>query len=178
MTAKVAWQLFGERGYDTVTVTDICTAADIAPRTFHRYFSSKEDVVAEPVRQMAEIVAGSISGAPPEADDAHALRLAILELGRFAVANRELLSALRIVVQQSHHLRDSHLGVRPDQEGEIATELLARRGGGTRIDWRLRLRVACGVAAFRVWYEDYVHQGAAPADPLAHLDEILKAATI
>jgi AcrR family transcriptional regulator len=178
MTVTVAWRLFSERGYDNVTVTDICTAADIAPRTFHRYFTGKEDVVAEPVRRMAEIVTGAITGAPPEADDAHALRLAILELGRFGIANRDLLVSLRLVVQRSHHLRDSHLGVRPDQEGEIAAQLLARRSAGTRIDWRLRLTVACAVAAFRVWYEEYVHQSAAPADPLALLDEILAAARV
>jgi AcrR family transcriptional regulator len=178
MTATVAWQLFSERGYDNVTVTDICAAADIAPRTFHRYFVGKEDVVAEPVRRMAELVAGAISAAPPAADDAHALRLAILELGRYAMDNRALLSALRVVVQQSNHLRDSNLGMRPDQEGEIAAKLLARRQGGTRIDWRLRLTVACAVAAFRVWYEDYVHQPSAPADPLAHLEEILAVATV
>jgi AcrR family transcriptional regulator len=177
MTAAVAWRLFSERGYDTVTVTDICTAADIAPRTFHRYFASKEDVVAEPVRQMAEVVTGAIGSAPADATDAQVLRLAILELGRFAIDHRELLTALRAVVQQSNHLRSSHLGVRPDQEGEIAAQLLSRRDGGTRIDWRLRLTVACAVAAFRVWYEDYVHQSA-PADPLAHLDEILTVATI
>jgi AcrR family transcriptional regulator len=159
-------------------VTDICTAADIAPRTFHRYFVNKEDVVAEPVRQMAEVVTATIAGAPPAATDAGVLRLAILELGRFAIAHRDLLNALRTVIQQSNHLRGSHLGVRPDQEGEIALQLLARRSGGTRIEWRLRLTVACAIAAFRVWYEDYVHQSAAPDDPLAHLEEILTAATV
>lgn len=178
MTATVAWQLFGERGYDNVTVTDICTAADIAPRTFHRYFVSKEDVVAEPVRQMAEIVTAAIGSAPQAAGDAEVLRLVIFELGRFTIAHRELLAALRTVIQQSNHLHNSHLGVRPDQEGEIALQLLARRSGGTRIQWRLRLTVACAIAAFRVWYEDYVHQSADPADPLAHLEEILAVATV
>ena len=31
-TVDVAMRLFAERGYDAVTVADICTAAEIAPR--------------------------------------------------------------------------------------------------------------------------------------------------
>jgi AcrR family transcriptional regulator len=170
MTAEVAWRLFIDRGYDNVTVGDICTAADIAPRTFHRYFASKDDVVGEPIRRMTRVISDYIAAAPPTVGDAEVMRLGILELGRFVIDNGDLLVALRSVVQQSHHLRAAHLAVPLDQEAKVAA-LLAARHSSAPVSWRLRLTVACSVAAFRIWYDDYLRHR--PADPIAHLDEIV-----
>jgi len=173
MTAEVAWRLFIEHGYDNVTVQDICAVADIAPRTFHRYFASKDDVVSEPMRRMAAVVHEAIASAPAAASDAETMRHALLRLGQFVIDHAELLTALRIVARQSHQLRVTYLGVRPDQDGEIAARLAARRPGDEATGWRLRLLVACSVAGFRIWYDDYF--GLSPADPLAHLERILAA---
>ena len=43
--AEAAAQLFYRHGYDATTVDDIVTAVDVSPRTFFRYFPTKEDLV-------------------------------------------------------------------------------------------------------------------------------------
>jgi AcrR family transcriptional regulator len=40
-----AWDLFAERGYDETSVNDIAERANVAPRTFFRYFPTKEAVM-------------------------------------------------------------------------------------------------------------------------------------
>ncbi len=43
--ADAATRLFADRGYEETTIADLATAAEIAPRTFFSYFTSKEDVL-------------------------------------------------------------------------------------------------------------------------------------
>jgi TetR/AcrR family transcriptional regulator, regulator of mycofactocin system len=43
--ADAAWDLFAERGYHETSINDIAERANIAPRTFFRYFPTKDAVV-------------------------------------------------------------------------------------------------------------------------------------
>lgn len=186
-TIDVALRLFVERGYDAVTVADICAAADIAPRTFFRYFPAKEDVLAEPVRELSDRMTGYLAEAPAGLDDAAALRAAVRRLGEHVVADRARFTRFFRAAREASALRTHPAARLADRELDLV-EGLARRAGRPVAppgDWRTRLVVARTTAAFRIWLDDLVaadgaaHEGAAhegvATDPLAHLDEVLAA---
>jgi AcrR family transcriptional regulator len=61
---EAALRLGLERGVEHVTVEDICTAADIAPRTFSNYFETKDDAFVGTEREAVEGLAESIHARP------------------------------------------------------------------------------------------------------------------
>jgi AcrR family transcriptional regulator len=66
---RAALRLFGERGYEQTTVEDIAEAADVAVRTFFRYFSSKQDVLfGEVVTDRVVRLRTELAVRPPDED--------------------------------------------------------------------------------------------------------------
>ncbi|MEV4798695.1 helix-turn-helix domain-containing protein [Nonomuraea sp. NPDC049421] len=64
--AETALRLFGERGYDTVTVNEVAEAAGVAKVTLFSYFPSKECLVLDPIKDdYAAAVRGRREGQTP-----------------------------------------------------------------------------------------------------------------
>lgn len=80
----VAIQLCTEQGYDNTTVEQIAAAAEIAPRTFSRYFSSKEAVIVAVLDEVADDVASCFARQPLDITHYEALARAHVEVFRSA----------------------------------------------------------------------------------------------
>lgn len=167
----VAIALFAQRGYNAVSVAEICAAADVAPRSFFRYFPAKEDVLLEPIREMADRMQAALADAPPELSDRDALEGALRTLARYMLDHWEQLAPYFRVVQETTAVRASPVVQLADRERAMADQLRSRHGAGGGADWRTRLLVARGVAAYRVWLDEL--RAREVDDPLAHLDAIL-----
>src|SRR2546429_8613575 len=83
----------------------ICAAAGIGRRTFFRYFATKDDVLTEPAREMAERVAAAIASAPEGAPDPAVLRHALTEIASYALDPRARLRQLTEVMESSAGVR-------------------------------------------------------------------------
>ncbi|MDW5596826.1 TetR family transcriptional regulator [Conexibacter stalactiti] len=169
----VAIALFSERGYNAVSVAEICQAADVAQRSFFRYFPAKEDVLLEPVREMADRMQAALAQAPPELSDAEALDGALRTLARYMLDDWERLAPYFRVVQETTAVRASPVVQLADRERAMADLLHARHHRGGSADWHTRLLVARAVAAYRVWLDEL--RTTTVEEPLAHLDRILAA---
>jgi AcrR family transcriptional regulator len=86
LIAETARQLFGERGFDRVTVAEVARAADVSEQTVFNYFPTKEDLVYWRLGSFEEELLATIrERAPGES--------ALAAFSRFVSAPRGLLGS-------------------------------------------------------------------------------------
>src|SRR4051812_5221769 len=71
-----AMSLCLEQGYEQTTVEQIAAAADVAPRTFSRYFATKDAVFLTLIEDFAEQLVIELAAVPDEVGPLEALRAA------------------------------------------------------------------------------------------------------
>jgi AcrR family transcriptional regulator len=64
--SQAAIRLCTQRGWENVTVDDIATAANVSPRTFRNYFSTKAEAVAARHLERMLHIANEVRTRPPE----------------------------------------------------------------------------------------------------------------
>jgi AcrR family transcriptional regulator len=77
-----AFGLFQRKGFDATTIDEIAEAVDVSPRTFFRYFTSKEDVVLSLLDQQLGAVLEALAARPAAEPVLAALRHALVEIVR------------------------------------------------------------------------------------------------
>jgi AcrR family transcriptional regulator len=152
MIQAEALRLMAERGYAETTVEQIADAADISPRTFFRYFPTKEDVVLwdEYDPEVEELIAAR----PADEPAAETVRALIHQtLGGLQRRDRaQLLVRIRLL-REVPELRARFLELQ-DQAGETMAAAFAGKARGAD---ELQLRVtaaalnAAVIAAIDAW---------------------------
>src|ERR1700678_3776254 len=102
-----ALELFLERGYDNVTVTQITERAGLTRRTFSRYFTDKRDVLFAGSERLPGLLAGALSRADPGLTPFEALLTALADVGAMLGAQVALHAVQRReVVARSSELQE------------------------------------------------------------------------
>lgn len=79
---EAAAELCLKQGYDRTTVEQIAAVADVSPRTFSRYFPTKESVIAAMTGDVDAYVAAALCDEPNDITEYEALLRAHLEVFR------------------------------------------------------------------------------------------------
>ncbi len=160
-----------ERGSpDRVTVEEISEAADVSPRTFFNYFSSKEDAVlgVDPERRTelrAELELRPADEAPVEA-----LRAALLSTAEGIDENAELWAQRLQLVREHPTLSAGYVASFADFERGMVEAMAARLGLDPDADLYPAVVVATALTIMRVTVK---HWQATDADtPLADLLDV------
>lgn len=151
-----ALSLFGEHGFDAVTIDQIVAVADVSPRTFFRYFGSKEAVLFADQDEMLALVRAAIAGRPPAEPPLTALRNALAAIADHYASHREQHLRRARMAESGAAIATYQQAVLVPQWEDVLTDALAARIGlSADDDLRPRLLAGVGLAALsavgRVW---------------------------
>ena len=153
-----------ERGFDEVTVEQVCRDAGVSPATFYRYFGAKEEAVFAYrdgfLAALRDAIAGA-GGEPPAAQ----LRGVLMRFAGYLQSQAGTLAMRDQIVVHHPGLLARTLAVHRDWETELA-EGLARVRGVPPGDFLCQLHAAIGLAVLRVALRQW-RAGQAPSLPAA-----------
>jgi AcrR family transcriptional regulator len=167
-----AYKLFQRKGFDMTTVEEIAESVDVSPRTFFRYFTSKEDIALAPLdQQLAEFLA-ALAARPAEEPVITALRSAAVGVVRAYETSessfeRDRHRSMQVLLAETPTLMAACLGQSTARLDELARLIAERLGVDPRADPRPYLVASVALSAVRTtvnaWQE--IH----PATPTSEL---------
>lgn len=181
--AKEAYKLFRTKGFESTTTDEIARAADVSPRTFFRYFPTKESVAFPRVEERLDAFRALLAEKSPDESGVEVIGRAFLRLaGTFSAQSEEALAQFEIIETSPSLLAQERM-IDLRWEAAIADALLDQdMPSEPPIPAALRARVLAGAvmglarSILREWYLsrcelDLVALGEAALGVLSALDK-------
>jgi AcrR family transcriptional regulator len=136
--------LCDKQGFDNTTVDQIAAVADVSPRTFSRYFATKDAVILALIDDMTAAIAVQLARQPPELSPLDAMfgaHMAMIKATASVTSDgftTERLKTITRIVNSSAGLRSAA----GDFRDHAVTQQLAERMGVEFDDKRLELTIA------------------------------------
>ncbi len=156
MLIDAAIELSQRQGFDRTTVDQIAALADVSPRTFSRYFTTKEAVILALADEITEAMAAQVLRQPPGLSELDALRAGYIEMIKETKSappdglTTERMMTTAQIVHSSTDLLTSSANRRQAMTGALA----ARMGVGVD-DRRVDLAIAVWSAIALVAVADF-----------------------
>jgi AcrR family transcriptional regulator len=159
--ARVALELYAERGFEQTTVEDIAERAGVTERTFFRHFADKREVLFDGSSTLRTTLVDAIASAPEDLPPIEVVGHAFAVAGAFLEERRDFARRRSAVIAANPALQEREL-LKMAALATAATDALRARGVP---DPSAALAAQVGVAAFSVGFEQWVT--GASADGLA-----------
>jgi AcrR family transcriptional regulator len=164
---QVALSLFEERGFDEVTVEEIAEVAVVSPRTFYRYFGTKEAVLYGDQDDQLALLHDAITSHPTDEPPLAAVRAGVLVLARQATGTAELhLRRARISGSTTSLGDHERTTLVPRWEEALTTAVAEHLGVDADTDARPRLLAGIGIAVMVSVKETFLRVGDADLEAL------------
>lgn len=144
---EAALRLFAEKGYEHTTVDEIAEAADVAVRTFFRYFSSKQHVLFGDVAHDRIVrMRAALDARPRDEPPVESIRAVLDHLDIVGVEDqRQILLRVQLMERQPS-LRATYL-VLTNKLRQVMVDFVAERTGLPPLDDPYPLLVASAAAS-------------------------------
>jgi AcrR family transcriptional regulator len=157
--ADAARELFLAKGFGGTTVEEIADACEVSPRTFFRYFATKEDVLFGDTRQRCDALIAALAAQPRELTAFDALHEALRIAAREFEPQHEALRRRAEILQSSPELRAYKAEHQGGWEEAVTVELQRRQHGPHQLSMQeLRLLTAVAMSVFRVAFDDWLDE--------------------
>jgi AcrR family transcriptional regulator len=150
---QTALELYGERGFEQTTVTEIANRAGLSERTFFRHFADKREVLFWGAGTLQELFVTSVAGAPASAAPIEAVAAALQAAAAgFPPERREHAQRRQAVIAANPGLQERELIKLASLAAAIAEAL---RGRGVA-EPAASLTAEAGIAVFKVGFERWI----------------------
>ncbi len=156
---SAALELFAERGFAATTIDEIAARADVAPRTFFRYFATKEAVVYHDAGEVVGQVRGRLLARPTGEAPHRSLLSVLIEVGDQLAADGERMRLVHRLSKEESGVLDFQRVLLQQLEQEIV-ETLASRHGVDPGDLDLRATSAALLSSLGVAFRSWIDAGA------------------
>jgi AcrR family transcriptional regulator len=147
-------ELYGERGFDQTTVTQIAERAGLTERTFFRHFADKREVLFAGSTQLQDLLVDTVTDAPASVTPIDALAAGIDAIGAVLQESRGRAFARerQSIVTASAELRERELNKMSSLASALADTLRKRDVAEPAAS----LLGEIGIAVFRISFERWV----------------------
>ena len=161
---SAALELFADKGFDATTVDEIAARAMVSPRTFFRYFATKDDVVFGGRATQLEALDRAVSERPPGEPPKAVVCNALVTFSEFLQDHGGAFLAHRRLTERNPSLLGSVLIEEQQWEDKLA-RALADQTGRSEPSFELRVLAGTGIAALSVAVREWYAGGGESALP-------------
>ncbi|MFC8533813.1 TetR/AcrR family transcriptional regulator [Streptomyces sp. NPDC057249] len=145
-------ELYGERGYEQTTVTEIAKRAGLTERTFFRHYADKREVLFAGSALLQERLVGGLAGAPPATPPMDAVAEALQAAAAVFDERHEQARRRQRIIMANPELQEREL-VKLASLAAAMAEALRARGVG---EPAASLAAEAGIAVFKVAFERWI----------------------